>query len=124
LGESKYGISRTFRVIVDLLAMYFFLRFGTRPGHFFGGIGLVFSALGSLILSYLGLLKLFGEQVGGRPLLWLGFFALLAGVQMLTTGVLAEILMRSYFDQSGARSYHTMRNDTPAPNDGWHQTQA
>jgi len=124
LGESKYGISRTFRVIVDLLAMYFFLRFGTRPGHFFGGIGLVFSALGSLILSYLGLLKLFGEQVGGRPLLWLGFFALLAGVQMLTTGVLAEILMRSYFDQSGARSYHTMRNDTPAPNDGWHHAQA
>jgi hypothetical protein len=124
LGESKYGISRTFRVIVDLLAMYFFLRFGTRPGHFFGGIGLVFSALGSLVLAYLGVLKLFGEQVGGRPLLWLGFFALLAGVQMLTTGVLAEILMRSYFDQSGARSYHVMRNDTPAPNDGWHHTQA
>jgi glycosyltransferase involved in cell wall biosynthesis len=124
LGESKYGISRTFRVIVDLLAMYFFLRFGTRPGHFFGGIGLVFSAVGSMVLAYLGILKLFGEQVGGRPLLWLGFFALLAGVQMLTTGVLAEILMRSYFDQSGARSYHVMRNETPAPAEGWHTTQA
>jgi hypothetical protein len=124
LGESKYGISRTFRVIVDLLAMYFFLRFGTRPGHFFGGIGMVFSAVGSLILAYLGVLKLFGEQVGGRPLLWLGFFALLAGVQMLTTGVLAEILMRSYFDQSGARSYHVMRQQTPEPAEGWHRPSA
>lgn len=124
LGESKYGISRTFRVIVDLLAMYFFLRFGTRPGHFFGGIGLVFSALGSLVLAYLGVLKLFGEQVGGRPLLWLGFFALLAGVQMLTTGVLAEILMRSYFDQSGARSYHVINNNTPEPTEGWHTAHA
>jgi glycosyltransferase involved in cell wall biosynthesis len=124
LGESKYGISRNFRVIVDLLAMYFFLRFGTRPGHFFGGIGLVFSAIGSLVLAYLGVLKLFGDQVGGRPLLWLGFFALLAGVQMLTTGVLAEILMRSYFDQSGARSYHVMRNEAPEASEGWHTAHA
>lgn len=124
LGESKYGISRTFRVIVDLLAMYFFLRFGTRPGHFFGGIGLIFSAIGSMVLSYLGVLKLLGEQVGGRPLLWLGFFALLAGVQMLTTGVLAEILMRSYFDQSGNRSYHLMRDETLPTSEGWHRAQA
>lgn len=124
LGESKYGISRTFRVIVDLLAMYFFLRFGTRPGHFFGGIGLIFSAIGGVVLSYLGVLKLLGEQVGGRPLLWLGFFALLAGVQMLTTGVLAEILMRSYFDQSGKRSYHLMRDEALPPSEGWYRTQA
>lgn len=121
LGQSKYGISRTFRVIVDLLAMYFFLRFGTRPGHFFGGIGLIFTAVGSLILTYLGTLKLLGESVGGRPLMWLGFFALLAGVQMLTTGVLAEILMRSYFDRAGARSYHLMPQDAPQADDAWHR---
>lgn len=120
LGTSKYGISRTFRVIVDLLAMYFFLRFGTRPGHFFGGIGLMFSSIGALVLSYLGVLKLLGEDVGGRPLLWLGFFSVLAGVQMLTTGVLAEILMRSYFDQSGARSYHVKSRPQPEAHQGWH----
>jgi hypothetical protein len=57
-------------------------------------------------------------------LLWLGFFALLAGVQMLTTGVLAEILMRSYFDQSGARSYHVMRNEAPEASEGWHTAHA
>ena len=75
MGESKYGISRTFRVIVDLLAMHYFLRFGTRPGHFFGGFGLILSAIGGLMLAYLGVLKLLGEDVGGRPLLWLGFCA-------------------------------------------------
>jgi glycosyltransferase involved in cell wall biosynthesis len=120
MGESKYGISRTFRVIVDLLAMHYFLRFGTRPGHFFGGIGLMLSTMGGLMLAYLGTLKLLGEDVGGRPLLWLGFFSVLAGLQMLTTGVLAEILMRSYFDNSGARSYHTKHPDERRPDQGWH----
>ena len=124
MGESKYGISRTFRVIVDLLAMHYFLRFGTRPGHFFGGFGLILSSLGGLMLAYLGVLKLLGENVGGRPLLWLGFFSVLAGVQMLTTGVLAEILMRSYFDQSGARSYHVMRPDPRGIEEGWHDQDA
>ena len=124
MGESKYGISRTFRVIVDLLAMHYFLRFGTRPGHFFGGFGLILSAIGGLMLAYLGVLKLLGEDVGGRPLLWLGFFSVLAGVQMLTTGVLAEILMRSYFDQSGARSYQVMRPDPRSIEEGWHDQDA
>ncbi len=100
--------------------MHYFLRFGTRPGHFFGGLGLILSTLGGLMLAYLGLLKLLGEDVGGRPLLWLGFFSVLAGVQMLTTGVLAEILMRSYFDQSGARSYQVMHHDARSQEQGWH----
>ena len=121
LGTSKYGISRTFRVIVDLLAMFFFLRFGTRPGHFFGGLGLAFVSVGGMMLGYLSILKMLGETVGGRPLLWLGFFSVLAGIQMLTTGVLAEILMRSYFDQSGARSYHVKSNPPLSSDEGWHQ---
>ena len=121
LGTSKYGISRTFRVIVDLLAMFFFLRFGTRPGHFFGGLGLAFVSVGGLMLGYLSVLKIMGEAVGGRPLLWLGFFSVLAGIQLLTTGVLAEILMRSYFDQSGARSYHVKSSPALSADEGWHQ---
>jgi glycosyltransferase involved in cell wall biosynthesis len=120
LGESKYGISRTFRVIIDLLAIYFFLRFGTRPGHFFGGIGLGFSAIGSAVLGYLGLIKLFGADVAGRPLLWLGFFFFIAGVQLLTTGVLAEILMRSYFDSTAVKSYQLMHTRSVADKDSWH----
>lgn len=122
LGQSKYGISRTFRVIIDLLSMYFFLRFGTRPGHFFGGIGLILSTLGMCILGYLSFLKLLDVDVGGRPLLWVGFFSLIAGVQLLTTGVLAEILMRSYFDSTAVKSYQVRQPIATDDIQHWHQT--
>lgn len=123
LGQSKYGISRTFRVIIDLLSMYFFLRFGTRPGHFFGGIGLMFSSIGFLVLSYLGAIKFMGQDVGGRPLLWFGFFFVIAGVQLLTTGVLAEILMRSYFDSSAVKSYQLRESAAVEDHLSWHKQQ-
>ena len=119
-GQSKYGIGRTFRVIVDLLAVHFFLRFGTRPGHFFGGLGLSVFFIGSLMLAYLGVLKLLGESIGNRPLLALGFFLVMGGLQLLTTGVLAELLMRVYYDGGHARPYHTRLQDGVAPEDGWH----
>ena len=109
-GKSKYGISRVFRVIIDLLSMYFFLRFGSRPGHFFGGLGLLFSNLGFIVLCYLGILKVLGDEIGGRPLLWVGFFLIIAGIQLLTTGVLSEILMRSYFSNAQIKSYHTTKS--------------
>jgi len=122
-GESKYGLSRSFRVLIDLLAMHFFLRFGTRPGHFFGGIGLTVSTVGGLMLAYLAVLKLLGYAVGTRPMLFLGFFLLIAGVQLLTTGVLAELLMRVYFDAGRARPYRLRSENAidSASNDaGWH----
>jgi glycosyltransferase involved in cell wall biosynthesis len=121
-GQSKYGLARTGRVLVDLLAMHFFLRFGSRPGHFFGGIGLAVSALGAGLLGYLALLKLAGESIGGRPLLALGFFLLIGGVQLLTTGVLAELLMRVYFEGRHARPYRALPESTaPRADDaGWH----
>jgi len=94
-GESKYGFSRTARVILDLLAVLFFMRFSRRPGHFFGGIGLVCGSLGGLILAYLLSLKIFfGASIGGRPLLFTGILLALAGIQFVTTGVLAEMLAR------------------------------
>lgn len=119
-GESKYGITRTFRVLVDLLAVHFFLRFGSRPGHFFGGIGLTISTLGAGMLAYLGFLKLLGESIGGRPLLLLGFFLLMGGLQFLTTGVLAELLMRVYFGGDHARPYRLRGDQPPGPDTGWH----
>lgn len=120
-GESKYGLSRTLRVLVDLLAIHFFLRFGARPGHFFGGIGLLLGGIGGLILTYLAALKMTGESVGGRPLLWMGFFCVIAGLQFLTTGVLAEILARIYFDGNHARSYHVLPHSAVAdPDEAWY----
>jgi len=112
-GTSKYGITRTFRVLLDLLVVHFFLRFGTRPGHFFGGIGLVVLFIGSLMLAYMGFLKLTGHSIGTRPMLSLGFFLVLGGVQLLTTGVLAELLMRVYFDVGRAKPYR-VRGGEPA----------
>ena len=119
-GESKYGISRTLRVVLDLLAVNFFLRFAGRPGHFFGGVGLGVGLIGGLILTYLAGLKLLGYSIGGRPLLWLGFFFVLGGLQFLTTGVLAELLIRIYYDRGEVSPYHTTAAPEQAPDEGWH----
>lgn len=93
-GVSKYGISRTPRVILDLLAAWFFLRFRERPGHFFGVAGLMTGALGGLALGYLLLVKLFGGDIGNRPLLITGVLLALVGLQLITTGLVAEMLTR------------------------------
>jgi glycosyltransferase involved in cell wall biosynthesis len=121
-GESKYGISRTFRVVLDLVFVYFFMRYRTRPGHFFGGIGIVLGAIGSLILAYMfGLKVFFGESIGTRPMLFGGFFLLIAGVQMITSGVLAELLTRIYYESGTSRAY-LARAATPLDDaDGWHR---
>lgn len=119
-GQSKYGIFRTLRVIVDLLSIHYFLRFGTRPGHFFGGIGLAVLSLGVGILGYLTVLKFMGESIGTRPLMFVGFFCVLGGLQFLTTGVLAELLMRTYYEGGKAQAYHLVDAPTPQHNEGWH----
>jgi len=98
-GRSKYGISRTFRVLLDLLAAFFFLRYRARPGHFFGSIGLVFGVLGLVIMIHLGVVKFgLGEDIGQRPMLFVGILFLVASIQFLTTGVLAELLARTFFE--------------------------
>ncbi len=119
-GQSKYGLSRTLRVIVDLLSIHYFLRFGTRPGHFFGGLGLFVLSLGLLILAYLGALKLMGESIGTRPLMFVGFFCVLGGLQFLTTGVLSEMLMRTYYDGGRPQAYHVQGAQQPADGEAWH----
>ncbi len=97
-GESKYGISRTFRVILDLLTVFFFLRYRTRPGHFFGSIGLLMGALGSLAMIWLLINKfLLGENIGNRPLLMVAILLLVFSIQFLTTGVLSEMLARVFY---------------------------
>jgi glycosyltransferase involved in cell wall biosynthesis len=105
-GASKYGISRTFRVLLDLLAAFFFLRYRARPGHFFGSIGLVFGVLGALIMAHLAVVKFgFGEDIGQRPILFVGILFIVASIQLLTTGVLAELLSRTFFESSDHKSF-------------------
>jgi glycosyltransferase involved in cell wall biosynthesis len=105
-GESKYGISRTFRVFVDLISVYFFMKFFSRPGHFFGLIGLLLSSLGALILIYLISLKLiYGLDIGDRPLLIAGTLLVVVGIQLVSLGVIGEILSRTYYASSREKSY-------------------
>jgi glycosyltransferase involved in cell wall biosynthesis len=94
-GVSKYGLWRTVHVVLDLLVVYFFLRYNARPGHFFGLLGLTVGALGAAALAWLAFVKFaLGESIGGRPLLLIGVVCVLAAIQLVTTGVLAEILLR------------------------------
>lgn len=105
-GTSKYGFSRIWRVLIDLFAVYFFIRYRARPGHFFGSIGLGMGLLGGLVLMYLTLLKLFtGADIGDRPLLLLGILLIVVGIQLLTTGVLAEMATRTYYESTQASPY-------------------
>jgi glycosyltransferase involved in cell wall biosynthesis len=105
-GSSKYGMARVVQVIVDLLSVYFFMRFWARPGHFFGKIGLVFGVLGVSALAYLFVLKVFfGEHIGTRPLLMAGVLLVVVAVQFLTTGVLSELTARTYFESSRSKPY-------------------
>jgi glycosyltransferase involved in cell wall biosynthesis len=98
-GKSKYTITRTFRVILDLMTVVFLRRFMTRPLHVFGGAGLVSFVLGFLVCAYLAMDKLaFGHSLGNRPLLDLGVLLIVTGVQLISTGIIAEILIRTYFE--------------------------
>lgn len=97
-GSSKYGISRTFRVILDLLTVFFFLRFQARPGHFFGSIGLILGFLGSLGMTWLGVDKyVLGQDVGGRPLFLVSILLLVFSMQFITTGIVTEMLTRIFY---------------------------
>lgn len=105
-GKSKYGLSRTIRVVLDLIAMSFFMRFRARPGHFFGWIGLLCGLSGTAAMIYLAYLKIVcAEQIGNRPLLVLGAILLLTGVQFICTGIVTEMLMRTYYEASDSRIY-------------------
>ncbi|MDR3415783.1 MAG: glycosyltransferase family 2 protein [Nevskia sp.] len=119
-GESKYGISRTFRVILDLLTVFFFLRFRARPGHFFGSIGLVFGALGGAAMLYLAVVKfVLGQSIGNRPLFLIAVLLLVFSIQFLTTGVLAEMMSRIFYQQHEGPLNAASDKAEPAP--GWHQ---
>lgn len=106
-GVSKYGIDRTFRVILDLILIVFFMRYRQRPLHAFGGLGLWLAAPGMLILFWLlGVKLLAGEDIGGRPLLLLGVMLVLMGMQFIAAGLMGELLMRIYHEAGGAPQYH------------------
>ncbi|HUR35505.1 MAG TPA: glycosyltransferase family 2 protein [Vicinamibacterales bacterium] len=105
-GASKYGISRTIRVVLDLLTVKFLLSYSTRPVQIFGLIGLSMLTPGSLILAYLAFVKIVaGESIGNRPLLLLGILLVFTGVQLVTLGLLAELQARTYHESQNKPTY-------------------
>jgi len=104
-GESKYGLSRTFKVMSDLILMLFFQKYFQRPIHLFGGIGIISFLIGCLINFYLLILKIMGEDIWGRPIMILGFILVLGGIQFITTGIIAEIIVRTYFESQDKKTY-------------------
>jgi glycosyltransferase involved in cell wall biosynthesis len=109
-GRSKYGLSRTLRVIFDLMTVKFWLSFLTRPLQIFGLLGVATGGLGVLICLYLAVLKLgWQEPLAQRPLLMLGVLLLVVGVQFICMGILAEIQTRTYHESSNKPIY-TLRD--------------
>ncbi len=104
-GSSKYGIDRTFRVLMDLLTVWFMNRFLTRPMYVFGFGGIV-TILASLCASaYLLLIKLLGEDIGHRPLLTFALVLGITGVQLFCFGLLGELQIRTYHESQGRPIY-------------------
>jgi glycosyltransferase involved in cell wall biosynthesis len=106
-GASHYGIGRTFNVAFDILTIRFLLKYLTRPMHFFGRIGLGSFSVGGAILAFLFVKKMMGHEIilEHGPLLFTGGLLLLIGLMMFTTGLLGEMMMRTYFESQGRRIY-------------------
>ncbi|MBI5632987.1 MAG: glycosyltransferase family 2 protein [Nitrospirae bacterium] len=98
-GKSKYGISRTMKVVLDLITVKFLQSFSTKPLQFFGPIGLASGTLGFLISVYLTIEKFFaGKEIGSRPLLLLGSLLIIVGIQFIGMGLLGEMMVRVYHE--------------------------
>ena len=105
-GVSKYGISRTFRVILDLITVKFYLGYSTRPLHLFGMAGLGCGVVGGLTLALIIFQRIFlSIPAGSRPLLALSVLLILVGVQFLCFGLLAEMLVRTYHESQSKKVY-------------------
>jgi len=104
-GKSKYGINRTFKVVSDLLLMLFFKKYLQKPMHLFGGLGLLIGAIGVLINFYFLVLKIMGQDIWGKPMLLLGILLVIAGIQLITVGIIADVLMRTYYESQNKRPY-------------------
>ncbi|MDF1575085.1 MAG: glycosyltransferase family 2 protein [Bacteroidales bacterium] len=108
-GKSSYGMRRTFRVISDLLLIVFFKRYQNRPIHFFGTLGILTFGAGAVIDIYFLVLKFLGEDIWGKPLLLLGFMLTIGGIQIITIGIISEILMRTYYESQHKKPYRVKR---------------
>ena len=110
-GRAKYGLSRTLKVFLDILAVRFLMSYSTRPIHVFGLLGLLSFGAGTALLLYLAIVRLFLLQpIGDRPLTLLAILLTMLGVQLVTSGLLAELVIRTYYESQGKPIY-TVREE-------------
>ncbi len=120
-GQSKYGLSRTIRVMLDLVTVKFLLSYSTRPLQMFGLVGGAMGVAGAAVLGYLGTLRILGlERLTERqPLVLLGILMVFTGVQLVTLGLLAELQARTYHESQGKPVYVIRQVlETPRPDEG------
>ena len=128
-GSSKYGFNRTFKVMLDLIAVTFLLSYFNRPLYVFGAAGFIVGGIGSLMGLYLTIFKLLTEnKIGDRPLLQLAVLLIVLGVQFISTGIVADMIMRTYHESQSKPIYfireqhkssidqdESTRNEEPTP---------
>ena len=108
-GSSKYGIDRTFRVLMDLLTVWFMTKFLTRPMYGFGFFGIVSILISFGMTSYLFIIKLLGNDIGNRPMLMFALILGIAGVQLFSFGLLGELLIRTYHESQNRPIYRVRK---------------
>ena len=105
-GQSKYGISRTIRVVLDLMTVKFLSSYSTRPLQMFGGVGFGMGLFGAIICAYMAYLKIvYNPGIANRPLLLLGVLLILGGINLVMTGLLGEMLSRTYHESQNKPIY-------------------
>ena len=105
-GRSRYGVERYARGFLDFLTVSFMGRYRHRPLHLFGGLGLIFAAIGSAVLLYLTIVKISGSAIGHRPLLTLGVLLVVVGFQFFSLGLLSELITSHHEERTGATDDH------------------
>ncbi len=118
-GSSKYGIDRTFRVLMDLLTVWFMTRFLTRPMYGFGFVGIISILISLSMSSYLLIEKILGQNIGNRPMLMFALILGVAGVQLFSFGLLSELLMRTYHESQKRPIYRVRTIQGAIKNDNF-----
>ncbi|GAA4465863.1 glycosyltransferase family 2 protein [Nibrella saemangeumensis] len=114
IGQSKYGLGRTLKVVSDLILMLFMKKYLRKPMHLFGNWGLLSLLVGLGVNAYLLVLKLAGQEIWGKPLLILGMMLVLAGIQLISFGIMAELQMRTYYESQEKKPYKVRRVYRPS----------
>lgn len=110
-GVSKYGLSRTFKVLSDVILLQFYRKYAQTPSHFYIKIGSLLCFSGTIILSYLLVLRILGSDIWEIPLIFLGVMLLLAGLQVITSGIVLDYIMRTYFESQNKKPYGIKKGD-------------